>query len=260
MTTVSKHLQRLIDANAPFWAGEAEVFRSYWDSPIRTRETDLLWLSRQCHKEFWDGVSEPFDQLNAALGQIDRGRDRGEVLEIARRVYEELSHYCAFADAYDAIRKEGEPALNPQMLKTQGSWPENAELGRVRAEHTSKHGGLGLRAHYFTEGGYCTLFSEGEKLRGRGGTDDLIADACSKVYVDEFEHMLQGIAGLEEEGLSEADWSLFTELTVEQMKCRIRMRNAQFSYPLSEDRVRESLAGQIEPLPFDYEKARLRAA
>ena len=43
----------LIGALTPLWAGEAEVVRSYWISPARSTETDLLWLKRQCFKEFW---------------------------------------------------------------------------------------------------------------------------------------------------------------------------------------------------------------
>ena len=257
---IDTNLQRLIDANAPLWAGEAEVVRSYWDSSIRTRETDLLWLSRQCHKEFWDGFFPPFERLKEMFDKIDRGIDRGEMLDTAKSLYEELSHYCLFADVYDALRREGDPALDPHTSKRHVNWPENAALGRIRAEHHKTHGELGTRAFAFTEGGYCTLHAEGMKLRGRGGVDDLIADACAGVYDDEFGHMLKGIAGLNEGGLSEADWGLLTELTVKQMRYRIPMRNAQFSHPLSERRVEEILAGQIEPLSFDYERAGLRAA
>jgi hypothetical protein len=33
---------------------------------------------------------------------------------------------------------------------------------------------------------------------------------------------------------------------------RIYMRNEQFSYPLSDDRVRAIDAGKVEPMVFDY--------
>ena len=38
--SVSSNLQRLIDRAAPYWAGEAEVFATYWDWSKRTRETE----------------------------------------------------------------------------------------------------------------------------------------------------------------------------------------------------------------------------
>src|SRR5687767_8307199 len=49
----NSNLRRVIDVATPLWAGEAEVVRTYWTSPKRTIETDLLWLKRQCFKEFW---------------------------------------------------------------------------------------------------------------------------------------------------------------------------------------------------------------
>ena len=52
-TIVSDKLRDLIDAAAPLWAGEAEVFRVYWDWPRRSRESDRKWLAHQCGKEVW---------------------------------------------------------------------------------------------------------------------------------------------------------------------------------------------------------------
>src|SRR6185312_8396635 len=49
----NSNLRRVIDSATPLWAGEAEVVRTYWSSPKRNTATDLLWLSRQCFKEFW---------------------------------------------------------------------------------------------------------------------------------------------------------------------------------------------------------------
>ena len=37
MKEVGVQLKRLIDAAAPYWAGEAEVFRSYWSWERRSR-------------------------------------------------------------------------------------------------------------------------------------------------------------------------------------------------------------------------------
>jgi hypothetical protein len=46
------------------------------------------------------------------------------------------------------------------------------------------------------------------------------------------------------------------KLIVEQLKQRIRMRNAQFSYPLAEERVQAIYEGNIQPLAFDYERVK----
>lgn len=262
----SSSIRRLVDASARYWAGEAEVVRTYWRSPARDAQSDLRWLARQCFKEFWGSGASKFDRGGVFLGTlknltaktpaIDVTLDRHEVLGALETLKAEFSHYVAFADAYDAIRPAGMPKLNPAMLE---EWPEEAALTALRHRHQDEHGALGMRACKFTEGGYCTLFSEGMALKGRAGVDERIAAACALVYQDEFEHMLAGIAGIGAERFSEAEWRLLEGLVVEQLRQRIRMRNAQFSRPLSEQRIEAILRGEVEPLAFDYEKARLAA-
>ena len=84
--------------------------------------------------------------------------------------------------------------------------------------------------------------------------------ACQRVYDDEFGHMLTGIIGIDDEGLSDEEFELLTRLVVEQLAQRIPGRNVQFSNPLSDDRVAAIAAGDIEPLEFDYEEAERRIA
>lgn len=250
-------LLELIEANAPLWAAEAEVVRTYWDSPVRTRQTDLKWLAHQCYKEYWNGFIPPLHRLQNAIAEIDRQIDRRVVLDHARTLSEELAHYCAFADAYEALQAPSDPPVHPERLKSGGDWPENARLMSLRAEHKRDHGELGHRASFFTEGGYCTLYAEGMRLRGRSAAEDRIAEACARVFDDESGHMLFGIAGLVEEGLDEEGWSALRAMTVAQMQHRIDMRNAQFSHPIPPERVAELKRGCCEPLVFDWKRAGL---
>lgn len=262
---MSRELEALVAAAAPLWAGEAEVVRSYFDSPARTRETDLAWLRRQCKKEFWDSIHimdtdqgvflGPLEMLREGFPRLEAGVDRHEMLELAEMLYEEFRHYVAFADVYDRLAGADGPGLDIHAARADAEWPENEALGRLRKRHREQHGAIGARACRFTEGGYCTLFREGIARAGKGGIDDAIAEACRVVFDDEAGHMMKGIVGLDEEGLSPEDWALLTRLTVEQLEARIRMRNAQFGHPLSEARIAEILAGRIEPLPFDFLEA-----
>jgi len=263
---VNSQLRQLIDLAAPYFAGEAEVARVYFTSPKRTRETDLVWLARQCFKEFWGSGVGKYDRGGVVLGQmknllakgaeIDVTLDRYEFLDALEGLKAEFAHYCAFADIYDALRPEGAPRLNPQMLET---WPEEDALTQLRYRQREQHGAVGLRACKFTEGGYCALFAEGRARKGKGGIDEKIAAACAIVYEDEFDHMLAGIIDIGKERLSDADWKLMGELVVAQMQQRIRMRNAQFGLPLSEQRIAAIFKGEIEPARFDYQRAGLAA-
>ena len=99
--TVSRNLQALIDTVAPLFAGEAEVFSTYWDLPARTAETDKTWIRRQARKEVWDTplgdprglFVGPLEDLLADFPSIDRGVPRHDVLERLETLYEEFSHY-----------------------------------------------------------------------------------------------------------------------------------------------------------------------
>ena len=262
MTALSDNLRHLIETASPLFAGEAEVVRTYWDSPVRTHETELRWLELQCFKEFkGSGVGElnnmgvimgPLTEVGELIPKMDRGVSRHRILDLLEGLYEEFTHLVAFADVYDAIRNPDEPPFDPHRSE---GWEEDNVLTRLRYRTIEENGEIGRRASKFSEGGYCTLFREGMAIADRGGNDAVIADACAKVFDDEFEHMLQGIVGLDAEGLSDGDWETMERLVVDLLKHRIHMRNGQFSYPLSAERIEAIYAGEIEPERFDYDRA-----
>ena len=251
----SDWLIRLIEANEPYWGGEAEVIRTYWDSPVRSPATDRKWLIHQIYKEYWEGILQPLEAFREHLPGAGVKPYRQRLLAIAEVLCEEVAHFSLFADLYQAL--EGvDYDLSPEELKIQGAWKENDKLMALRARHRSESRGLGQRATSLTEGGHCALFSEGMALRGRGGFEDSVAYVCGRIYEDEINHMLLGITGIDDDALSDRDWDTLLSFTVEQMKLRILMRNAQFSLPLDEARIDELLRGQGDPVKFDFDGAR----
>lgn len=268
----SANLRKLIAAAAPYWRGEAAVFRTYWTWERRSRESDRRWLALQCYKEVWGSGLAPLDkgiflapaeQLVAMFPRIDIAVDRHAVLDVAEGLWAEFLHYCAFADAHDALALPGEPKINPHAIKQ--SWAEDLALSELRFAHKREDPKLGERATRFTEGGYCTLFSEGmllkhKKSKTHGKANQLIAAACAKVYEDEFGHMLKGIAGLDAERMSADEWRTLERMSLEQLRARIVMRNAQFGRPLQGRQLEEALAGRLKPIAFDYRKAEARLA
>lgn len=104
----------------------------------------------------------------------------------------------------------------------------------------------------FTEGGYCSLYATGMRLKGTGALNDRIAYACERVYNDEIDRMRDGIIGLAREKLERADWDEIGAMCRKILMQRIHMRNEQFGFPVSAARIREIEAGGIEPMPFDY--------
>jgi hypothetical protein len=252
---VNENLRRLVDLSAPYWAGEAEVAWTYFQSPRRNRKSDITWLARQCYKELWgSGVGDkkrglflgPVDYLRKVYPKIDRGVGRHEVLEVIDGLRAEFFHYCLFADIHDHLSGR---RLDPRQVK---SWPADDELARLRYAYRAKRGQLGYFAVRFTEGGYCTLYATGMRLKGTGELNDRIAAACEKVYTDEIGHMRDGFIGLSREKLKRAGWDEIGAMSRRILTQRIHMRNEQFGYPLSAARIGEIEAGRIDPLPFDY--------
>lgn len=251
-------LYRLIAANAPLWAGEAEVFSSYFASAARTPTSDAQWLAKQCFKELIDGVARRLARITAGCDDFSGTEESVADALTDEIVHDELKHYVAFAIAYrTALVADGAVADSLRPTVRGADWPENAALMALRDAHLAAHGELGQRAYAFTEGGYGTLYRAGIALAGGGPLDDAIATACAQVYDDEWHHMLEGIAGFADAPLTESEWALLERLSVEQGRQRIRMRNAQFGYPLRAERIEALVAGAAEPLQFDFERAGL---
>jgi hypothetical protein len=220
---LSPPLCHLIVTAAPLFAGEAEVVRSYWEGRVRTIETDLRWLEMQVFKEFRGSGVGDFDNRGVIMGpltetlellprmDIEDGVTRHRIRDLLEGLYEEFTHLVAFADVYDAIRPVGTPVLDPHRC---AGWPEDDVLTKLRYRTIAENGEIGRRASKFSEGGYCTLFREGMAIADRGGNDALIAAACARVYEDEFEHMLEGIAGLDDGAMTEAEWVQMEDLVI----------------------------------------------
>lgn len=245
-------MKSLVDVAAPLWAGEMEVARTYFHSPRRTSETDAVWLRRQCYKEFWgSGVGDrdglylgPVKRLHEVFTHIDRDVDRHEVLSTIEDLHTEFAHYCLLADIHDAISTE---KLNPHDLV---GWDADIELTSARFEYRLLYGQVGYFASRFTEGGNNSIFVEGAKLGG-SPLNDLIASAFRQIIADEAGHTRTGLEGLVKLAPSAVDWETVFEMVRHISVLRVRMRNEQFGFPLTADRVRAIENGDIEPMPFD---------
>ncbi len=210
------------------------------------------------YKELHDGVVPALGRVHDDVGRVDSVSGRERFRLDTEHMRQEFEHYAGFAQIFESMRAEGEPHASMQMILRDGAWPENDVLMKLRADHCARYGELGERARRFTEGGYCTLFSEGRKLAGSSSElDNQIAAICARIFDDEFDHMLGGIADCirSDNELRDSEWQLLTDLTTEQLRQRVYMRNAQFSHPLSPHRVQRIITGVCEPIPFDYERA-----
>lgn len=239
----SDSLQLLVDACAPLWAGEAELIRAYWDWEARTRVTDLTWIARQCHKELFDGVVPRAASLADPAIDVTASETRLQLLRAATVLRDELAHFTVFADLYDALRTADDAPLNYADVERRWAWPENEALRAARHRHAAEYGRLGALVEVLTEGGLGALFAEGARLAGRGGVDDRIAAACARVHEDEIDHVRAGLATLSQTARTPQDWMAVQSMATEQLRCRIEMRAAQFSFPVPAARQAALCAG-----------------
>ncbi len=252
---ISEDLRRLVVLSAPYWAGESEIVRAYFHGSARTTESDLLWLRRQCFKELWgSGVGDRekglfqwhVAYLTDVFRGIDRDFDRHSVLESIDDLRTEFAHYCLFADIHDFLSGS---TLDPTQLS---GWPADDELARLRYACRRQYGALGESAVATTEGGCGAMYSVGMQLRGTGELNDRIANACEQVYRDEIGHMRRGLTKLAREEHSAREWDALAEMITAILRQRLRMRNEQFSRPVSPERLRCLEAGAAAPIEFDY--------
>lgn len=67
--------------------------------------------------------------------------------------------------------------------------------------------------------------------------------------------MMYGVLGVEDSEMTAGDWNELTDATCQILRLRLFMRNAQFSHPVSDQRMSEILAGKTDPIAFDYVRA-----
>lgn len=232
-----------------WWAGEAEVTRTFFSKP-RSKDEHLRWLRMQAFKELQPRpngiIIRLIRELERDYDSLERPVDRSEYLHKIRFLEEEFRHYVLFADVVDHLTGG---RLTPEELSNY-EVPEEAKLREVRQSLMSKHGDLARFASSFCEGGGASLYYEGMQIGG-DPLSDMIAKACRGVYEDEIEHAEHGAQELEEVAHSEEDWALAKEIVEAISRQRVRMRNDQFGHVLSDERLREIDEGKIE-LPERY--------
>lgn len=233
-----------------FWAGEAEIARTFFSQP-RAPEEHLRWLRVQAYKELQprdDGIIiRNIEQIARNYPSLERGVSRADFLANIQFLEEEFRHYVVFADVIDSItggRLTVEELAGYDIA-------EERELRAVRKRCFDEHGELGRFASSFCEGGGASIFYEGMQIGG-DPLSDRIAAACANVYGDEVDHATHGADALNAIARTDEDWALAKEMVAAISAQRLRMRNEEFGFPLADERLAEIAEGKID-LPDRFE-------
>ena len=248
---IKQHAQQLSERAARFWAGEAEIVRTFFSKP-RAKEEHIKWLRLQCYKglygsglvSFSEGLIPGFiDHLHKRFPMVDIEVDRHEFEHLIEVLYQEFKHYRLTADILDGLTGE---RSNPQEHRKY-QYPEDLKLQEIRDHFRQTEGELGESAISFTEGGRAALFYEGMKLKGDPLLDQ-VAKAFSEIFDDEVEHQESGAEDLERVAKTEEAWEKAGHMVQQICQQRLRMRNEQFGFPISDERLREIIDGKIAPI------------
>ena len=248
-----------------WWAGEAEVVRTYFSSP-RTREDDLLWLKLQAARELGT-VERLLEPLAGELADIETAVSRGSFEASARSVYEEARHYRLLADIIEQIA--GARPDPRELLALSGCQSErrgHPDLPAMTAEVEvtrrlqETYGELAEVALGFSEGAGAAMFYMGNRLLelpytsySGGAVEKAIAEAMGVIFHDEMRHGPVHIPHIARALRTDEDLDTARRIITEKAVAHLRLRNETFGYPLTEARMAEIDAGiRVEPLPVDY--------
>jgi hypothetical protein len=182
---------------------------------------------------------------------LDGEVDRHDFEEIAEKLAEETKHARLVMDLLEEI---GGRKVTPRDLFWLG---EDKKLARVRGRYSKTyaallHGSktpsekemrrrdedLERAAVTLTEGGGGALYEVCVRLKN-GTVERKIAAAFRDIHRDEVDHKNAGARNLAKLVRSRKDFARAVEIIRQVSSQRLRMRNEQFGFPLSEERIHE---------------------
>lgn len=244
----NRFAQRLTGLASAYRVAEAQVVRAFFAAP--RRKTDhLRWLKAQGFKEY-SAIKPLLAALTQFHGKIDKGITRHDFTELAEKLADETKHARLVMDLLQEI---GGRKIKPADL----TWlPQDRKLARVRAAYSKSYAGLlhgsekvtsreiGRRdeeleraAITLTEGGGGALYEVCGKLK-KSGLEKKIAAVFREILRDEVGHKDGGARALEGLVRDERSFRRAARIICDVSAQRLRMRNEQFGFPLTEAELR----------------------
>ena len=119
--------------------------------------------------------------------------------------------------------------------------PEDVKLNAMRRSYVESGDPCLVAAMGLTEGGGASTFREASKLSG-GELEDRLAAAMKIIHDDEKDHYEDAAADAAEAVRTGGDLARMKRAIREVSIQRVRMRNEQFRFPMSEDEIEGLIA------------------
>ena len=246
-------------------AGEAEVATTYFSRP-RPKQDHIRFLMQQTGREL-TRVFQLGGLLANQLAGLGVTVDRHTYLKTLEKLHEETNHYVMCHDVLAWLT--GKPPFIGELRRydifnPDPTLPENEGSIRLSREKKAIEDELAAETAVWArlvgdegvlEGGGAGTFFAASRIKG-GEFERRVADAMKVVLADELRHGADQLERFHDLELTEEDLERIKGYVKRHGDARVRFRNAQFNYPLSEERMREIEAGGIEPLYVWEEVAR----
>lgn len=246
---MKSYVRSLRELAETYRSAEAEIVAAYF-AKRKDKWSHIRWLKAQAFKEY--SAIRPLVEVLARLHPyLNKGIELVAYEELAEKLAEETKHARLIMDLLEEIvgRK-----LTPEELP----WlPEDRRLAKVRARYSKTYAGLlhgsgrltereirrkdealERAAITLTEGGGGALYEVCGKLK-RGRIERKIAAAFREIHSDEVGHKNAGARDLKKLVKTKRDYLRAAEIIRSVSGQRLRMRNEQFGFPFSEQRIRE---------------------
>ena len=241
MNDYVKRLTRLARAYA---AAERAIVSAFFAKP-RKKNDHLRWLRAQAFKEY-SAIKPIFSALAKLYPEMDRQIDRHEFEELTEKLADETKHARLVMDLLEALT--GKKETFDDLLWLQ----EDRKLAKIRSRYsrslaTLLHGNGTIKAKEIrrqdeqleraaitmTEGGGGALYRVCSRLK-TNGFEGKIARVFKEILRDEVAHKDSGIRSLGALVQNDAAFRRAGRIICEVSSQRLRMRNEQFGFPLSE--------------------------
>ncbi len=244
---MTDYLKRLTRLARSFHDAEAEIIRAYFKKP-RKQLDHLRWLRAQAFKEH-SAIKPIFTALAKLYPEVDRRIDRHQFEELTEKLADETKHARLVMDLLEKLT--GKKVTFADLL-----WlPEDRRLAKIRARYSKSlatllHGNGAIRAKEIrrkdedleraaitlTEGGGGALYLVCSQLK-KPGFETKIASVFREILADEVAHKEAGSRSLDSHAVSDRTFRRAARIICDVSSQRLRMRNEQFNFPLTEDEL-----------------------
>jgi hypothetical protein len=241
---MSDYVKRLTRLARAYAAAEEAIVSAFFAKP-RKKSDHLRWLRAQAFKEY-SAIKPIFTALAKLYPELDRQIDRRQFEDLTEKLANETKHARLVMDLLEELT--GKKVTFADLL-----WlPEDRKLAKIRARYSKSlatllHGSGTIQAKEIrrqdeqleraaitlTEGGGGALYLVCSRLK-TNGFEGKIARVFKEILLDEVAHKDSGIRSLGAWIRNDTAFRRAARIICEVSSQRLRMRNEQFDFPLTE--------------------------